>query len=365
MPQSEPTGPTGKDPEPPRGPSALTTAALVSVVVLCAFQLLSGMETKKRLEALSAAVERIEIATRKAEAPEAGGEGGGELAQQVEALRADFDFLAGDIERLNRKIDDLARSLENRGPGGGDDETAGPPELDWTEPELFEAARRSADSVGITLTKEEVRVPARLCLREGMLEYFACLKGGKEHETFLSLVGNVPEETRRPKDFGAKLNTAIQALGFKRGRPIRFSPAGTKPASGEAVYLFVEWTTGGKTELVRAEDLVWNRVENRPMESGRWVYVGSSYLPGDDPGTFDFAADLTAEAVATYSAPNTIIDNTEPGAQDDTVFLVATPRIPDDVTHATLVLRRTDREPTRTFPKLEVPAPGEQDDRPR
>jgi len=341
----------------------LTTAALVAVLVLCGFQVWWGMETRRRLDDFAATTGRVESETRKRldsldgaiERLEAAQiQGSSAVTQSVEALRADFDFLAGDVERVSRKLDDLARSLENRGAGGPESDV-GPPELDWTEPELFEAARKAADSVGISLTKDEVRVPARLCLREGMLEYFACLKGGKEHETLLSLVGSVPADARRPKDFGAKLNTAIQALGFKRGRPIRFSPAGTKPATGEPVYLFVEWTSGGKTELVRAEDLVWNRVENRPMERGRWVYVGSSYLPGDEAGTFDFAADLTAEAVATYSAPNTIIDNTEPGAQDDTVFLAATPRIPEDVVHATLVIRRQDREPTKTFPKIEVP----------
>lgn len=367
----------GPDPaaRPDRSGSALTTAALVSVLVLCGFQLWWGLRIRDRLDEVGAAVVRLEAAGRPAGPGPAGGAdrtaddaGVAGLTEQIETLRADFDFLAGDIERLGRKIDDLSRSLENRDALGGDD-PVGPPELDWTEPELFEAARRAAESVGITLTADEVRVPARICIREGMLEYFACLKGGKEHETFLSLVGNVPEEARRPRDFGAKLNTAIQALGFKRGRPIRFSPAGTKPATGDPVHLFVEWTRGGATELVRAEDLVWNRIEERPMQRGRWVYVGSSYLEGDEAGTFDFAADLTAEAVATYSAPNTIIDNTEPGAQDDTVFVVATPRIPDDVVHATLVIRRTDREATKTFPAVEAakgaPAGGGGVDGPR
>jgi hypothetical protein len=351
------TGDTPRKSEAPAGGgSALTTAALTAVLVLCGFQVWWGMQTRRRLDEMERVLASLERKVLEARAASPGGAAGD--SEALESLRADFDLLVSEVQSVGRKVDDLTRSFENRGPGG-EAEPFGPPELDWTQPELFASAQEAAASVGIALTKDEVRVPARVCIREGLLEYFACLKGGKEHETFLSLVGNVPGDSKRPPEFGAKLNTALQAIGFRRGKPIRFGPTGTKPATGDTVYLFVEWTTGGRKELVRAEDLVWNRIENRPMQRGRWVYVGSSFLEGEQPGTFEFAADLTAEAVATYSAPNTIVDNTEPGAQDDTVFLVATPRVPEDVREATLIFRRTDLEGAKEFPPIETPRPDE------
>lgn len=345
------------DSAPAGGADPWTTASVVAVLALTGFQAWWGIRMRGELDDLRATAARLEAAAAKPAAdvgkPAPAGADAQAMqliAERLEALQGDFAVLADDVNRLSQKFDGLAAALEQRGTISS--ETPQPADLDWTQPELFEAARKAADTVGVTLTKDEVRVPAKVCLREGPLEYFAVLKGGKEHETLLSILGNTALDQRRPKDLGVKLNNAIQALGFKRGKPIKFTPAGTRPAQGQTVHLYIEWTTGGKTEIVRAEDVVWNRLEDRPMSRDAWVYVGSSFVPGDDPGTVDFAADLTAECVATYSAPNTMIDNIEPGAQDDTVFLAATPRIPEDVNLVTLVIRREPLATVKEFPAI-------------
>ena len=85
------------------------------------------------------------------------------------------------------------------------------------------------------------------------------------------------------------------------------------------------------------------------MERDTWVYIGSRFVEGMEEGEIVYAADLTAEAVATYSSPTTILDTTAVGAQDDTVFIVATPRMPEGVIDCTFIIRKEDREPTREF----------------
>jgi hypothetical protein len=350
--------------DPPAGAPKWTGAALAVLVILSAVGLGHAWVLSRRVDEVRLKVDalshRLDEKDRSAP-PAPGSDGtertgpdlasGGTLDEKMDALRGDFDLLVNDVQRIERKIGDLTTQLENRGAVAS--EAPQPPDLDWTEPALFEAARKGADSVGIQLTKDEVRCPARLVLREGMIEYFAVLKGGKEHETLVSLVGNTLPEARRPKDMGVKLNNALQALGFKRGKAIRFSQSGTLPAQGETIHMFIEWTTGGKTEVVRAEDLVWHRTMNRPMKPGSWVFVGSLFVEGEQRGTLDFAADLTAEVASTYSAPSTMIDNVEPEAQDDTVFLAATPRIPEDVSNCTLIFRRTDlKEGVKVFPPV-------------
>jgi hypothetical protein len=356
----------------PPGAPKWTGAALAVLVVLTAVELGHAWVLSRRVDEVRISVQDLSRALDAAKAasrPAAGATGtpagagprtGPDLADslddKVDALRGDFDLLTNDVQRLERKIDDLTAQLENRGAVSSD--APQPPDLDWTEPTLFEAARKGAESVGFTLTKDEVRCPARLVLREGALEYFAVLKGGKEHETLVSLVGNTLPEARRAKDMAVKLNNALQALGFKRGKPIRFTPNGTQPAEGEPIFIFVEWTTGGKTELVRAEDIVWHQKESRPMKAGSWVYVGSLFVAGETRGSLEYAADLTAEVACTYSAPSTIIDTTEPDAQDDTIFLSATPRIPQDVVNCTVIFRRKDlKEGVKVFPP--VPTGGE------
>ncbi len=344
------------EPDAPRrsSPAVAWTAGAVSVVLV--LQVLSAWRVRtaeQRLDELGARLEKaaveLEQVPRRIEALEA-------RLEPVMRLADEWDMLVDDVQKTGRRIDDVIRTLEDRDGSSGGDGTPQPPELDWTQPELFEAARRAADAVGIELTPDEVRVPARFAQKQGVLEYFAVLKGGKEHESLLSLTGNTGADERRPAEFGARLNNAIQALGFRRGQPIRFTPTGTRPAQGEPVHLFVEWQEGGETVVVRAEDLVWDRERDAPMQPGSWVYVGSSWIADGAPDELVFAADITGEAVATYSAVNTIIDNVAPGAQDDTVFLVATPRLPVNPEGLALLIRRTDRLPTRTFPD---PAPAD------
>ncbi len=332
----------------PRG-SILPAWIAGALVVVVALQVLAAWQTRAALDSLDATAARLEKAAIETEQVARQVKMLDDRVRRIEVVADEWDFLIDDVEKINGQVSDLIRALEGRDGldiGG----VPQPPDLDWTEPELREAARQAAATVGITLTDDEIRIPARIVLREGILEYFAVLKGGKEHESLISLVGNAGEGERRPKEFGAKLNNAIQALGFRRGTPIRFTAAGTRPAEGETMYLFVEWQEAGKPVLVRAEDLVWDRIRDRAMPHDAWVYVGSSWVEGDAPGELVFAADLTAEAIATYSAVNTIIDTRAPGAQDDTVFLVASPRLPEGVSDCTLIIRREDREPTRTFP---------------
>ena len=307
-------------------------------------------ESAARLEKAAVRLEQVE---RRLESVERG-------VAELGPIAADWEFVLDDVTAIRTRVDEIVATLEGREGFSGSDGPPQPPQLDWSG-ELFEKAQEAAASVGITLTREEARVPARLVMLEGLLEYFAVLKGGKEHEALLSITGDTPREERRPRDLGAKLNIAIQALGFSRGKPIRFTPTGTRPAQGETIYLFVEWEEDGETVLVRAEDLVWDRMRSQPMPQGSWVYVGSSFVEGDEPGELVFAADLTAEAVATYSAVNTIIDTIAEGAQDDTVFLAATPRLPDSYRDVTLVIRREDREPTRTYDDPPLPADGDGD----
>ena len=350
--------------EPHSSPSPSFLPGWISgaLVVVIALQVFSAWQTRAALDSLDATAARLEKAAIETEQVSKRILALDQRMQRVEIVADEWEFLVDDVQKLSGQVSDLVKALEGR----GDLDMGGvqqPPELDWTQPELFAAARKAAATVGITLTADEVRAPARFLRPDGILEYFAVLKGGKEHEALISVVGNLAEEERRPRDFGAKLNNAIQALGFQRGRPIRFTPNGTRPAEGETMYLFIEWQEDGETVLARAEDLVWDRIRDVAMPRDSWVYVGSSWVEGENPGELVFAADLTAELAATYSAVNTIVDNIAPGAQDDTVFLVATPRIPTTTRDCTLVIRREDREPTRSFvrPVAEEGAEGGDD----
>jgi hypothetical protein len=349
---------------PPRSASGVIPAAVVAVIVLCAFQGWWALRIDGRLEEVASM--RTDLAGRLDEMEdlvarlEKAGLQATSVADRVTSLETkldpvlamadEFSLVQDDIAQTSTRIAKLTVAFEQEFGIEVDNPAPSMPELDWTQPALREAARVAAAEVGIELSDDEVRVPSRFALREGLLEYFAVLKGGKEHEALISIVGNTPPDQRRPAEFGARLNNAILALGFKRGKPIRFTPNGARPAVGDTIYVYIEWRLDDGVRIVRAEDLVWNRLTGSPMEREKWVYVGSSYVSGSEPGATTYAADLTAEAIACYSAVNTIVDNVAEGAADDTVFVAATPRIPAGVTDVTLLLRRTPRADVYEFP---------------
>jgi len=321
----------------------LLAGAVLGFLALGVFQAVWTMRTKRAIDDLSASVGRLAKVEEKVE-------------ETVDKFAADQSFLVDDVQRLSKKMDDMKATFEGRDRVGLA-EAPEPPQIDWTQPQLFEAAKKTCAEYGIELTKDEVRVPSRFVLRSGAIEYFAVLKGGKEHETLISILGNTPAGERRPRDFAARLNNAVMAIGFHRGRGVRFSPTGRIAPKGDTAYLFIEWEEKGEKVLARAEDLVWDRTKDAPMERGKWVYVGSSFVQGEDPNMPVFAADVTAEVVSTYTqSPDTMFDNTTADATDDSAFLVASPRLPPDVDKCTLVVRRVDREPTRTFPDPPVEA---------
>jgi hypothetical protein len=330
---------------------AVLLGVAVAVLALCVFQTVWAWRMKTTLQSVDASLARLARAENTLD----------HLEEKVDNMAADQSITSGDTEKLSRKIDDLKRSLERRD-RANDVEAPPPPEIDWTQPFLFEKAKSSAAEYGIELRDDEVRVPARLVVRQGPVEYFAVLKGGKEHETLVALVGNVPKGERRPKDFGARFNNALQALGFKRGRPARFTQSGVVPPKGDTAHLFVEWQDKGATVLARAEDLVWDRLNERAMERGKWVYVGSQFLVGEDPSLPVFAADASAEVASTYNqSPDVIFDNGAEGAADDQKYIVATPRLPLDVDDCTFIVRRKDRADAHVFPD---PTTGDGDAKP-
>jgi hypothetical protein len=317
----------------------ILVGAAVAILTLCAFQTVWAFRTREALERVEASATKFDAAAGQLSAME----------ETLSKLEAEQGLVEDELTRLARKVDGVVTALEGRG-GPQAQEEPEPPQIDWTQPQLFAAAQKSCAEYGIELTKDEVRVPARFVVREGAIEYFAVLKGGKEHETLISLRGNLAADARRPRDFGARLNNAVQAIGFKRGKAVKYLPTGRVPPEGDTAYLFVEWQEKGETVVARAEDLVWDRIDEKPMERGKWIYVGSALVRGEEPNMPVFAADVEGEAVATYNSPYTIFDNSSRYGDDDTVYLSATPRIPKDVEACTFVIRRVDREPTRTFP---------------
>ena len=87
----------------------------------------------------------------------------------------------------------------------------------------------------------------KVCLREGLLEMFCCLKQTKEHESILSIDSEA-----------YTVHTGLLALAAKPGSPAKFQPE-FSPATGTRIRIFCQWTDkAGKSHREPAEKWVRN-----------------------------------------------------------------------------------------------------------
>ncbi len=108
---------------------------------------------------------------------------------------------------------------------------------------------------------------------QGALEYLICGTNGKAYESLIVVEATAEE-----------IHTALGELNVQPGTPPGYDEQTEQdtPATGTEFLIFAEWTSGDKTEKVRAEELVRNRETEKPMQHTTWVYSGSRVVPDLD-----------------------------------------------------------------------------------
>ncbi|MHC4469874.1 MAG: YdjY domain-containing protein [Planctomycetota bacterium] len=264
-----------------------------------------------------------------------------------------MEFLAVDIDGIKRNTWEALQTVKAM---RGNVEPEMPEDYKRLfEPETREALLKLASEKGVRLLEDRVEVDGVIIQQRAMLEFFAVISGGKEHESVVAVTGSYERDgERRPEKLGATINACILALGYERGSPVSVTPDGKViPPKGTPIHIYVEWKDEkGETVRARAEDLVYNIDKERPMARDRWVYVGSRFEQNPMSGEAIYLADLTGDLVATYSWPNTIVDNTTSEAQDDIYYVCFTPRIPEVGTKVVLVFSK-EPLPAKDFPEEE------------
>lgn len=120
--------------------------------------------------------------------------------------------------------------------------------------------------------EKAVLVDGQICLREGMLEMFACTRNTKEHEAIVSA---------NTKAY--LVHAALLSLGAEAGHPVQFQPS-YRPAAGTEIDVFVRWRDAqGKEQTARAQDWVRDIHTKKPM-TYPFVFGGSSFWTDPDNG---------------------------------------------------------------------------------
>ncbi len=190
-----------------------------------------------------------------------------------------------------------------------------------------------ADQKRIEVSGEASKELGRYEQLKGAIEYLACAEGGKTYESILIL-------HCKPTEF----YEALMKIGLKPGSPAYDDESGNHVMpEGDKVRIFVEWEDPkGKLARFRAEDLIYNKKTEKPMEHVSWLFVGSQFM--EDPVTEEqvLQAELTGSIVSTHHGDQTVIlQNPLPEATDESIYSVNSKLAPKPGSQVKLIVDGT------------------------
>jgi hypothetical protein len=183
---------------------------------------------------------------------------------------------------------------------------------------------------GVRVDRAEMAVYAsgEVVFREGPLEFLACSRGTKEHESVVAL---------DCKPF--VLNIAVLSLNVTPGKPVQQAEANQMP-QGPPFIVTIRWTDKkGKVHEVPAGTMV-RRLENKgDLGDIQWVYTGSSIGKSEVGKRKVFMADETGAVISVWHEPTTMFDLKLAEADSDETYEANTEAIPPLGTKVEVVLK--------------------------
>jgi hypothetical protein len=181
--------------------------------------------------------------------------------------------------------------------------------------------------VWLDTKRKAVVVDGEVCLREGLLEMFACPKGTKEHESVVAL-NCLPEE----------VHAGLLAAGAKPGTPVKFDPK-YEPATGDIIDIVVLWRDEkGEKHVSKAQQWIKNVKTEKAMEYG-WVFAGSGFWKDEETGKQHYQAN-GGDFICVSNFPTATLDLPVESSQAnaDLMFHAFTENIPPRGTKIRVVL---------------------------
>jgi len=194
------------------------------------------------------------------------------------------------------------------------------------EPAGFQRLQKTGNVWWDTKGNRVVMV-GEICLREGQLEMFACLKGTKEHEAIVAVPSKAMD-----------IHAALLACKAEAGSPAKFIPK-YEPARGTRIDVTVFWTDkNGKRHQAPAQDWIINTRTDKPMTE-YWVFGGSGFYEDEETGRRYYKAE-DGDFVCISNFTTAMLDLPIESSQSNEalLFKANTDAIPPIGTKLTLVL---------------------------
>lgn len=181
--------------------------------------------------------------------------------------------------------------------------------------------------VWVDKANKRVVMSGEICLRDGQMEMFACLKNTKEHESIVA----VPTEA-------FIVHAGLIAVGAEPGNPAQFRPT-YKPASGTEVDIDVYWTDDkGVRQHTKAENWLKNLKTGKPLDRA-WVFGGSGFWVDPANGQRHYQAE-EGDFICISNFSSAMLDLPIESSQSNAalMFEAITDKIPPKGTKVSLVL---------------------------
>jgi len=178
-------------------------------------------------------------------------------------------------------------------------------------------------NVIVDTNTREITAPGSINMANNIIEYFACAKLGKTHESLMVL-------DVEPIHLQVVL---LSPLGMKEGSNLRM-PGDPRIPQGDQAEIWVEWELAGKRFRRRAEDLIYNAKKKSSMQHTNWVFTGARIVGNV------FTAQAYKNIIAIYRDPDAIFNHPLEGGKDDTTYYVNSEVVPPVGTKVKVIIKQ-------------------------
>jgi len=183
------------------------------------------------------------------------------------------------------------------------------------------------EEVWVDAQRRQVVVGGSIALDKGPIEFFACPRETKEHESIVAT-----------KASARLVHAALLAIGLEPGKPVSFDPEYVA-ATGPIVRVRMRWLdANGKPQESDARDWIRDTRTRKSMQSD-WVFAGSVFWTDPADGKEYYQAD-GGDLICVSNFPTAMLDLPIESSQSNEALLFEAfeGRVPPRGTPVELVL---------------------------
>jgi len=203
------------------------------------------------------------------------------------------------------------------------------------EPSVKKIDENRYDIGGIIIDQKlrEIRIPTKVNMPEGLLEFAIVHLHGKLHETLLLTEVSPTNINLAFTLLRYPPSPELYALPNNHGGESNDYPEVSPEIKAAArIKIEVEWKDGENLKRFPINDWIQHTTTTLAMPPGPWVYGGSQIHHGK------YAAEISGDIAAVFLSGSSIINYPGPDNRDDTVWIAFPNRVPPEGTDVTVII---------------------------